>query len=55
MLTFNISNDAFEVVDDKGKRYIDSDTFTLFAGVNQPDELSQTLTGVKCVRYEIKF
>ena len=55
VLTFNISNDAFEVVDDKGKRYIDSDTFTLFAGVNQPDELSQTLTGVKCVRYEIKF
>ena len=55
VLTFNISNDAFEVVDETGKRYIDSDTFTLFAGVNQPDVLSQTLTGVKCVSSEIKF
>jgi len=44
---------AFEVVDDSGKRYVDSDNFTLFAGTSQPDALSQELSGVKCVSLDV--
>jgi len=54
-LTVEIALDkaAFDVVDDSGKRFVDSDSFTLFAGVNQPDALSEKLSGVKCVKVEI--
>ncbi len=54
-LTFKLSQEAFEVVDDEGQRFIDSRMFTLFAGVNQPDALSEAITGVTCASCEIKF
>jgi len=41
------------VVNDAGIRFIDSDSFTLYAGVCQPDELSQQLSDTKCVSVEI--
>ncbi|MCL1998276.1 MAG: glycoside hydrolase family 3 C-terminal domain-containing protein [Turicibacter sp.] len=54
-LTVEIALDgsAFDVVDDSGKRFVDSDSFTLFAGVSQPDELSEKLSGAKCVKVDI--
>lgn len=52
---FLISKDAFEIVDESGKQYKDSNKFILFAGVSQPDPLSEQLTGVKCVSYSIEF
>ena len=52
---FTISKDAFEIVDESGKQYKDSNKFILFAGVSQPDPLSEQLTGVKCVSYSIEF
>ena len=39
-----IDKTAFDVVDDTGNRFVDSKHFTLFAGVCQPDELSQRLS-----------
>lgn len=54
-LTVEISLDstAFDVVDEEGKRFIDSDSFTLHAGVCQPDELSEKLSGTSCVSCQI--
>ena len=48
-----LSKDAFDVVDNEGKRFIDSTTFTLYAGVSQPDPLSSKLTGVKSAKCQI--
>jgi len=48
-----IDKTAFDVVNDAGIRFIDSDSFTLYAGVCQPDELSQQLSDTKCVSVEI--
>ncbi len=46
---------SFEAVDGGGRRFVDSDSFTLFAGVSQPDALSIRLTGCECARTEISF
>lgn len=48
-----LTKDAFEVVDDTGKRAVDSDAFTLYAGVHQPDALSEALAGTGCVSVAI--
>ena len=50
-----IDKTAFDVVDDEGNRFIDSDHFTLYAGVCQPDELSQQLSNTECVSVEINL
>lgn len=44
---------AFEVVDANGRQFIDSDSFTLYTGTSQPDELSCRLTGCDCVKTDI--
>ncbi|MCL2400266.1 MAG: glycoside hydrolase family 3 C-terminal domain-containing protein [Defluviitaleaceae bacterium] len=50
-----IDSDAFTIVDDSGKRFIDSDNFILFAGTSQPDVLSQKLSGTGCVSVDVKL
>lgn len=45
---------AFTAVDNDGSRKVFGSTFTLYAGVCQPDELSQKLSGTKCAAVEIK-
>ena len=50
-----IDKTAFDVVDNEGNRFVDSDSFTLYAGVCQPDELSQKLSGTTCVCVEINL
>jgi len=50
-----IDKTAFDVVDDEGNRFVDSDSFTLYAGVCQPDELSQKLSNTECVNVEISL
>lgn len=44
---------AFTAVDDSGVRKIFGSRFTLYAGTHQPDTLSETLTGTKCLSVEI--
>lgn len=55
--TQNVSIDiepvSFTVVDDEGKRYTPSGEFTVYAGVNGPDAVSERLTGNKCVSVQI--
>ncbi|HHY81270.1 MAG TPA: glycoside hydrolase family 3 protein [Clostridiales bacterium] len=54
-LKFTVLNKAMNIVDDEGNRYIDSDSFTIFAGISQPDKRSEELTGVKALSAEIKL
>ena len=54
-ISLSVPTYAFEAVDGSGKRIIDSDDFTLFAGISQPDALSSRLTGCECARCEIKL
>ena len=44
---------AFTAVDDNGVRKVFGDRFTLYAGLHQPDELSEKLSGTKCLSIEI--
>lgn len=46
---------AFTAVDENGKRAVFGTRFTLYAGVCQPDSLSEELTGSKCVSVEINL
>lgn len=48
-----IPESAFEAVDSEGKRGIFGGSFTLYAGICQPDKLSEKLSGTKCVSAEI--
>lgn len=52
---FTIRNKAMTIVDDEGNRYIDSDNFTIFAGVSQPDKRSLELTGIETVSVDINL
>ncbi len=54
-VTMTVPEAAFEAVDDAGKRKVDSRSFTLFAGVSQPDALSRKLAGTECVSVEIQL
>ena len=55
VVEFTIRNKAMTIVDDEGNRYIDSDCFTLFAGVSQPDKRSLALTGVETLSIDINI
>ena len=44
---------ALTIVDEEGKRYVDSDEFSLYVGCTQPDERSVALTG--CRPVEVRF
>ena len=44
---------AFTAVDDNGNRKVFGSKFTLYAGTQQPDALSEKLTGKKCASVEI--
>ena len=44
---------AFTSVNDKGERKVFGTAFTLYAGTHQPDPLSETLSGTKCLSLEI--
>ncbi len=49
-VTLTIPPSAFTVVNDDGKRIIDSRHFVLYAGFSQPDEKSRKLCGVSPVK-----
>ena len=44
---------SFTAVNDQGERKVFGSTFTLYAGTHQPDPLSETLSGTKCLSLEI--
>ena len=50
-----MSERAFTAVDENGQRKRFGSRFTLFAGTHQPDELSEKLSGTKCVSTEINI
>ena len=52
---FTVLNKAMSIVDNEGNRYIDSDSFTVFASISQPDKRSQELTGIKPLSVEINL
>lgn len=55
VIEIEIPEKAFTAVDDNGKREVFGSRFTLFAGTHQPDELSEKLSGSKCVSTEINL
>ena len=54
-VTVALDKDCFTTVDDKGERKVFSSEFTLFAGVCQPDKLSQSLCGTACESVLVKI
>ena len=50
-----VSERAFTAVDEKGERGRFGSRFTLYAGTHQPDEISEKLSGTKCVSTEINI
>lgn len=46
-VTLTVANRAMAVVDQAGEHHVDSRNFKIFAGISQPDERSQELTGKK--------
>lgn len=52
-VTLTIPARAFLAVDEKGQYFLDSDAFTLYLGVSQPDEASVGLCGVKPLEISI--
>ena len=44
---------SFTSVNDEGQRKVFGTAFTLYAGTHQPDQLSESLSGTKCVSIEI--
>lgn len=50
-----IPDAAFEAVNENGEFVREGNEFTLYAGICQPDKLSETLTGSKCQSVDLKF
>ncbi len=44
---------AFEVVDDSGKRFVAGGSYSLWAGISQPDGLSQKLGKPECIKLTV--
>ncbi len=44
---------AYEVVDNSGKRFVAGGSYSLWAGISQPDELSQKLGKPACIKLSI--
>ena len=47
-VTVELDKNCFTAVDENGERKVFSSSFTLFAGVCQPDEKSERLSGTTC-------
>ena len=54
-ICLTIDPQAFTIVDDAGKRYVDSRRFRLYVGTSQPDARSCALTGVQPAVTEVEF
>ena len=54
-LEIEVAERALTVVDNEGKRYIDSKRFKLFVGVNAPDKTSVRLMGKAPVEIELNI
>lgn len=54
-VTLPVPPALWTVVDDAGRRFVDSRSFTLYAGVCQPDALSRRLSGSECVQTDISL
>ena len=52
-VTLTVANRAMAVVDQAGERHVDSRNFKIFAGISQPDERSQELTGKKSAEINV--
>lgn len=54
-ISISIDDRAFTIVDNEGRRYIDSSNFILYAGMSQPDERSCELMGVSPVKVKYVY
>jgi beta-glucosidase len=54
-VSLDLDKSMFTAVNEKGERAVYSKEFTLYAGVSQPDPLSEKLCGCSCARVEIRI
>ncbi len=54
-IELKIAKSAFEAINSDGERVSGGDKFTLYAGIAQPDALSENLTDTKSVSVDIRF
>lgn len=54
-VVLKLSDKAFETVRTDGKRVTERGKYTVYAGICQPDTLSEKLTGTKCLSIEIEI
>jgi len=54
-VTIPLDKTCFTAVDENGERKVFSSEFTLFAGISQPDALSEKLTGTPCQSIKISI
>nr|WP_330377610.1 glycoside hydrolase family 3 C-terminal domain-containing protein [Cellulosilyticum ruminicola] len=54
-VTLNVGEKAFTVINEEGKRIVDSKKFKLFIGTSAPDKRSQKLTGKTHIVAEVEF
>ena len=45
--------EGIKIVDEEGKKYVDSTRFALYVGISQPDARSISLTGQEPVKVDI--
>jgi len=54
VIEIELDKTAFDVVDDAGRRFVDSDSFTVFVGTCQPDGVSRGLTNGRIAQVDVK-
>lgn len=54
-IMMEVKDQAFEIVDEEGKRYRDSKHFELYVGNCSPSKTSKELTGQESIRLEVLF
>ena len=52
-VTMQVPYEALMIVDEEGKKYVDSTRFALYVGISQPDARSISLTGQEPVKVDI--
>ena len=53
-IAVRLSRDAFTCVNDRGERYAPGGVWQVWAGLHQPDALSEKLTGTACLRTPVQ-
>lgn len=54
-VTVPLDKDALTVINDRGEKLVDSDSFAVSVGFGQPDERTKALTGRECLEFTLRL